>query len=158
MEKASIEAFLLGKSQRSSKKNQDVSYSTIPYVARPTCSTMDFPLQARHRARHQECYHHGNEPYKCHLRQAPSAGLGLADPEAQARPNAPQFMQALAEAVETATSKTLQSEPGAMSRLVKPRSHLDLVSLIPVQTGYVPASAALEKVGSSRLVPFVAGG
>jgi len=72
-------------------------------------------------------------------------------------PNAPQFMQALAEAVETVTSKTLPSEPGTLSRLVKPRSHLDLVSLNPVQTRYVPASAALEKVGNSRLVPFVAG-
>jgi hypothetical protein len=67
-------------------------------------------------------------------------------------------MQALAEAVETVTSKTLPSESGTLSRLVKPRSHLDLVSLTPVQTSYVPASAALEKVGSSRLVPFVAGG
>lgn len=73
-------------------------------------------------------------------------------------PNAPKFMQALAEAVETVTSKTLPSESGTLSRLVKPRSHLDLVSLNPVQTSYVPASAALEKVGSSRLVPFVAGG
>lgn len=73
-------------------------------------------------------------------------------------PNAPKFMQALAEAVETVTTKTLPSESGKLSRLVKPRSHLDLVSLNPVQTRYVPASAALEKVGSSRLVPFVAGG
>ena len=86
----------------------------------------------------------------------PASALLTRTPKPE--PNAPQFMQALAEAVETATSKTLPSEPGALSRLVKPRSHLDPVSLNPVQTGYVPASAALEKVGSSRLVPFVAGG
>ena len=72
-------------------------------------------------------------------------------------PNAPQFMQALAEAVETVTTRTLPSEPGTLSRRVEPRSHPDLVSLNPVQTRYVPASAALEKVGSSRILPSVAG-
>lgn len=34
---------------------------------------------------------------------------------------------------------------------------MEMNRLNPVQTYYVPASAALEKVGSFRLLPFVAG-
>lgn len=73
-------------------------------------------------------------------------------------PNAPTFMQALAEAVETVVSKTLPAEPATLARQVKPRSHLDLVSLNPVQTHYIPEAAALEKIGKSRMLPFSVGG
>jgi hypothetical protein len=72
-------------------------------------------------------------------------------------PNAPKFMQALAEAVETATSKTLKAEPANLARQVKARCHLNLVSLNPVQTHYAPEAAALERAGQSRIVPFVLG-
>jgi len=72
-------------------------------------------------------------------------------------PNAPKFMQALADAVENVSSRTIQPEPASLSRQVKPRSHLELVSLNPVQTHYIPQASALEKVGKSRIVPFVTG-
>ena len=72
-------------------------------------------------------------------------------------PNAPKFMQALADAVEKISSKTLQSEPASLARQVRPRSHLELVSLNPVQTSYIPQAAAMEKIGQSRIVPFVTG-
>ncbi|WP_342654488.1 hypothetical protein [Pseudomonas sp. F3-2] len=72
-------------------------------------------------------------------------------------PNAPKFMQALAQAVERVTSKTLIAEPAALTRHIKPRCHLNLVSLNPVQTHYAPEAAALERVGASRVVPFPAG-
>jgi len=72
-------------------------------------------------------------------------------------PNAPKFMQALADAVEKVSSRTFQPEPASLSRQVKPRSHLELVSLNPVQTSYTPQAAALEKIGQSRIVPFVTG-
>jgi len=73
-------------------------------------------------------------------------------------PNAPKFMQALAEAVETATSQTLKAEPANLARQVKPRCHLNLVSLNPVHTHYTPEAAALERVGKSRILPFTVGG
>jgi hypothetical protein len=73
-------------------------------------------------------------------------------------PTAPKFMHALTEAIETVTSKTLHSEPASLSRLVKSRSHLDLVSLNPIQTSYVPEAAALERVGKSRILPFALSG
>lgn len=78
----------------------------------------------------------------------------LLKPKPQPEPNAPKFMQALAEAVETVTSKTLKAEPAHLARQVKSRSHLDLVSLNPVQTSYVPQAAALERIGASRILPL----
>jgi len=73
-------------------------------------------------------------------------------------PNAPKFLQALAEAVDAVTSKTVSAEPAVISRHLRPRSHLDLVSLNPVQTRYVPEAAALESVGKSRILPSTVGG
>jgi hypothetical protein len=81
----------------------------------------------------------------------------LLKPQPKPEPNAPKFLQALADAVENPPPRTLKAEPANLSRLVRPRSHLDLVSLNPVQTSYIPEAAALEKVGKSRIVPFVAG-
>lgn len=69
-------------------------------------------------------------------------------------PNAPRFMQTLAEAVDTVTSKALKAEPANLAKQVKPRCHLNLVSLNPVQTHYTPEAAALERVGKSRILPF----
>jgi hypothetical protein len=82
----------------------------------------------------------------------------LMEKKAKPEPNAPQFMQHLAEAVESTRSKTIQSEPATLARLVKPRSPIELTSRNPVQTSYIPAPASLEKVGQSRIVPFVVGG
>ncbi|WP_296179378.1 hypothetical protein [Pseudomonas sp. UBA1879] len=72
--------------------------------------------------------------------------------------NAPAFMQALTDAVKTVTSKTSPAEPATLAPPVRPRSHLNLISLNPIQTHYTPEAAALEKVGSSRIVPFTVGG
>jgi hypothetical protein len=69
-------------------------------------------------------------------------------------PNAPKFMQALAEAVDTAKSKTTTAEPANLAPLVKPRSPMQLISLNPVQTHYTPEAAALERIGTSRILPF----
>ncbi|MFY1665049.1 hypothetical protein [Pseudomonas sp. Pseu.R1] len=82
----------------------------------------------------------------------------LLKPKPKPEPNAPKFMQALAEAVETATSKTLKAEPANLARQVKPRCHLDLISLNLVQTSYVPEAAALERVGRSRILPLTTAG
>lgn len=82
----------------------------------------------------------------------------LLPQKAKRDPNAPAFMQALADAVKTATSNTSPAEPATLARPLKPRSHLNLVSLNPVQTHYTPEAAALEKIGSSRIVPFTVGG
>ncbi|MGH8419060.1 MAG: hypothetical protein ACRER8_17520 [Pseudomonas sp.] len=84
------------------------------------------------------------------------AQSSLRPQKPKSEPNAPQFMQALAEAVETATSKTLRAEPANLARQVKPRCHLNLVSFNPVQTHYTPEAAALERVSKSRIVPFTA--
>jgi hypothetical protein len=81
----------------------------------------------------------------------------LLKPKSKPEPNAPKFLQALADAVENPPSRTLKAEPANLSRLVRPRSHLELVSLNPVQTSYIPEAAVLEKVGKSRIVPFVTG-
>jgi hypothetical protein len=156
VEKASIEAFLLGESQ-SSRKNrkfpaQVFSTSHAPPV-QPWTSLIrrDNALDIRSVITMEMNRINATSP-----KTPPPASAPLTQ-KPKPEPNAPKFMQALAEAVDTVTSKTLPSEPGALSRLVKPRSHLDLISLNPVQTRYVPASAALEKVGSSRILPFVAG-
>lgn len=82
----------------------------------------------------------------------------LLKPKPQPEPNAPKFLQALAEAVETVTSTTLKAEPANLARQIKPRCHLDLVSLNPVQTSYVSEAAALERVGRSRILPLTAAG
>ncbi|MFK3969877.1 hypothetical protein ACI2KS_04025 [Pseudomonas sp. NPDC087358] len=72
----------------------------------------------------------------------------------KSEPNAPKFMQVLAEAVETTTSKTIKAELANLARLVKPRSHMQLTSLNPVQTSYTPEAAALERIGKWRILPF----
>jgi len=89
---------------------------------------------------------------------SPQPQSSLLKQKSKPEPNAPKFMQALAEAVETATSKTLKAEPANLARQVKPRCHLDLVSLNPVQTSYIPEAAALESVGSSRILSMTVGG
>lgn len=78
----------------------------------------------------------------------------LLPQKSRPEPNAPKFMQALAQEIETTISKTLAAEPATLARQVRPRSHLDLVSLNPLQTYYVPEASALERVGESRMLPF----
>lgn len=82
----------------------------------------------------------------------------LLSQKSKTESSAPKFMQALAEAVETVTPKILTAEPSTLVKQVKPRAHLDLTSLNPVQTSYVPEPAALERIGKSRIVPFAVGG
>lgn len=65
----------------------------------------------------------------------------LLPQKSRPEPNAPKFMQALAQEIESTTSKTLAAEPATLARQVKPRSHLDLVSLNPLQTYYVPEAS-----------------
>jgi hypothetical protein len=81
----------------------------------------------------------------------------LMDRRTKAEPHAPAFMQALARATQPHTSEILQSEPANLARPAEPRSHLQLTSLNPAQTHYVPEPAAFERVGKSRLVPFTTG-
>lgn len=88
--------------------------------------------------------------------EAPTSAL--LSQKTKAEPNAPKFIQALAEAVEAVTSKTIPSESAIPARQTKPRSHLDLVSLNPIQTSFIPQAAALERVGNSRVLPFALGG
>ncbi len=74
-----------------------------------------------------------------------------------AAPQSLTFTQALAQAAAPAKSKVTQPEFATLAPLVKPRSHLQLISLNPVETTYEPAPAALEKMGKSRLVDFAVG-
>lgn len=82
----------------------------------------------------------------------------LMDRQKKPEPHAPAFMQALAQANQAFVSHTLKAEPANLARPAEPRSHLQLTSLNPVQTHYVPEPAAFERIGESRLVPFTVGG
>lgn len=84
-----------------------------------------------------------------------SPGSSLMDRRTKPEPNAPAFMQALAQATQPFVSQTLKAEA---ANLARPRSPLQLISLNPVQTHYEPAPAAFERIGGSRLVPFTVGG
>jgi hypothetical protein len=80
--------------------------------------------------------------------------------ERKVDPRSTKFMQAQAEALETAKhvdKKIVTPEPAAIARLVSPRSSMELRSLNPVETIYSPKPAAFEKIGKSRLVPFAVG-
>jgi hypothetical protein len=75
-------------------------------------------------------------------------------------PRSTKFMEALAETLDTAKQvdkKTVAPQSAALTRLVSPRSSMELRSLNPVETIYSPKAAALEKIGKSRLVPFAVG-
>jgi hypothetical protein len=72
-------------------------------------------------------------------------------------PYAPPFMQTLVQAVETATSKTLKTELANLARQVRPRCHVNLVGLNPMQAHYIPEAAVLERVSKLRVVPFKIG-
>ena len=80
--------------------------------------------------------------------------------ERKVDPRSTKFIQALGEAVETAkhaNKSIVTPQPAALTRLVSPRSSMELRSLNPVETIYSPKAAALEKIGKSRLVPFAMG-
>lgn len=77
--------------------------------------------------------------------------------ETKSNPYAPPFMQTLAQAVETASSKTLNTELANPARQVRARCHVSLVSLNPTQAHYIPEAAALERISKSRVVPFEIG-
>ncbi|HEY0287538.1 MAG TPA: hypothetical protein VGC62_11085 [Pseudomonas sp.] len=81
--------------------------------------------------------------------------------ERKVDPRSTKFMQALADAMEPAKPAEKQItdvKPAALARLVSPRSTMELRSLNPVETLYSAKPAALEKIGKSRVVPFVIGG
>ncbi len=82
----------------------------------------------------------------------------VMDRQKKPEPHAPAFMQALAQANQAFVSHTLKAESANLARPAEPRSHLQLTSLNPVQTHYVPEPAAFERIGESRLVPFTVGG
>lgn len=82
----------------------------------------------------------------------------VMDRQKKPEPHAAAFMQALAQATQPFVSHTLKAESANLARPAEPRSHLQLTSLNPVQTHYVPEPAAFERVGESRLVPFTVGG
>ena len=86
-----------------------------------------------------------------------SPGSSLMDRRTKPEPNAPAFMQALAQATQPFVSQTLKAEAANLARPSEPRSPLQLISLNPVQTHYEPAPAAFERIGGSRLVPFTVG-
>lgn len=81
----------------------------------------------------------------------------VMDGQKKPEPHAPAFMQALAQATQPFVSQTLNAESANLARPAEPRSHLQLTSLNPVQTHYVPEPAAFERIGKSRLVPFTVG-
>jgi len=81
----------------------------------------------------------------------------LMEKKPKADSHAPKFMQALELAVDNFATKTNKAAPAALTSYVRPRSHLELVSLNSWQTSYVPEAAALEKIGSSRIVPMLVG-
>ncbi|MEX6667312.1 hypothetical protein [Pseudomonas sp. W2-17] len=82
----------------------------------------------------------------------------LMDRQKKQEPHAPTFLQALAQATQPFVSQTLNAESANLAKPAEPRSHLQLISLNPVQTHYVPEPAAFERIGESRLVPFTVGG
>jgi hypothetical protein len=62
------------------------------------------------------------------------------------------FSQILKKATRTATP--IKPEPASLSRLIKPRSPLELKSLNPTNVIHKPQPAALERTAESRLLPF----
>ena len=65
------------------------------------------------------------------------------------------FADILSKTIKPKTAQTFEVQPAALTRLIKPRSHLQLTSLNPVAVEHKPKPAALEKIGDSRILPFV---
>lgn len=81
----------------------------------------------------------------------------VMDRQKKPEPHAPAFMQAPAQTTQPFVSQTLNAESSNLAKPAQPRSHLQLTTLNPVQTHYVPEPAAVERIGESRLVPFTVG-
>lgn len=97
-------------------------------------------------------------PLTTALKTAANPASFVMDRQKKQEPHAPAFMQALAQATQPFVSHTLKAESANLARPAEPRSHLQLTSLNPMQTHYVPEPAAYERIGESRLVSFTVGG
>jgi hypothetical protein len=69
--------------------------------------------------------------------------------------SASEFAQILNKAITPKSTQKFEAQPATMTRLTKPRSHLELTSLNPVGVTHKPKHAALETIGDSRTLPFV---
>lgn len=139
-------------------KNQEQSYRSLLNIAHITCSTMGLHFKRGTALDDRSVNTMETNRINAATPNTSRPTSTLLPHKPKIEPNAPEFLQALAEAVDAATSKTVSAEPAIISRHLRPRSHLDLVTLNPVQTTYVPEPAALERIGKSRILPSTAGG
>lgn len=65
------------------------------------------------------------------------------------------FAQILNKAITPKPTQKFEAQPATITRLNKPRSHLELTSLDPTGVQHKPKPAALERIGDSRVLPFV---
>lgn len=68
---------------------------------------------------------------------------------------APQFAEIFKQAIKPKPTEQLKPAPATLARHTPPRSHLELTSLNPVGETHKPQAAAMERVGNSRVLPFV---
>lgn len=87
----------------------------------------------------------------------PAAAPASHTPKAAARERMPEARTTqFSHVLKKATGKTEnipQPLPATLTGLVRPRSHIELTSLLKVQEPAKPLGAALEKTGYSRLLP-----
>jgi hypothetical protein len=68
---------------------------------------------------------------------------------------ASQFAEIFKQAIKPKPTEQLKPAPATLARHTPPRSHLELTSLNPVGETHKPQAAAMERVGNSRVLPFV---
>lgn len=68
---------------------------------------------------------------------------------------AAQFADIFKQATKPKPTEQPKQAPATLTRHTPPRSHLELKSLNPVGETQKPQAAAMERMGNSRVLPFV---
>jgi len=68
---------------------------------------------------------------------------------------AAQFAEIFKQVTKSKPTEQPKSAPATLTRHTPPRSHLKLKSPNPVGETHKPQAAAMERVGNSRVLPFV---
>lgn len=76
-------------------------------------------------------------------------------PTKNAQTDSAGFTKILNDVIKPKPVQEIEAQPAALCRLIKPRSHLKLTSLNPISGPSTPKPAALERIGESRILPFV---
>ena len=66
-----------------------------------------------------------------------------------------QFAEIFKQVTKPAPSEPLKPAPATLTRHTPPRSYLEMKSPNPVDQLHKPQAAAMERIGNSRILPFV---